>query len=279
MAIKDEVAKNIFGSNTRAKLFRLFLTNPDEGYYVRQITRLIDEQINSVRRELNNLEEIKLLTKRDKDNKLYYKLNPRFRHLDSFMALYGQEVVCEDCNQSKSVVAKPATTLKSKPAKTKAKPSAAKVKTPEEAKATSQEPDFFEESIESAEIGDQTPVDLVELEPTNLITLAAEQWPIWLNELRAVLDCLIFVGGLVQGGSGELDLVIIGDNSNRQLTNWMNKVESTYAHPIHYTCLSPEEFKYRLQIKDQFVLNLLGQQPKVVLANQPEYYRLLEEKL
>lgn len=272
MAIKDEVAKNIFGSNTRAKLFRLFLTNPDEGYYVRQITRLIDEQINSVRRELNNLEEIKLLTKRDKDNKLYYKLNPRFRHLDSFMALYGQEVICEECNEPKAgATAKPAS--KAKKAKPRSSASKAKIK----AKASDQNKLESELAEGVQDLAAVETVDLPELESTSLITLAADRWPVWLNEQRSVLDCLIFIGNLVQGGSGDLDLVIVGDNSDRRVTDWMNKVESTYDLPIHYACLSPEEFRYRLQIKDQFVLELLDQNPKVVLANQPEYYRLLEE--
>ena len=45
----------LFGSKTRVKLLHLFLNNPGKSFYVREITRKIDEQINSVRRELSNM--------------------------------------------------------------------------------------------------------------------------------------------------------------------------------------------------------------------------------
>ena len=47
--------EQLFGSHTRTKLLKLFLTNPGEAYFIRELTRKIDTQINSVRRELKNL--------------------------------------------------------------------------------------------------------------------------------------------------------------------------------------------------------------------------------
>ncbi len=47
--------EQLFGSRTRTKLLKLFLTNPDEAFFIRELTRKIDTQINSVRRELKNL--------------------------------------------------------------------------------------------------------------------------------------------------------------------------------------------------------------------------------
>ena len=52
----------LFGSKTRVKLMHLFLNNPGKSFYVREITRLIDEQINSVRRELANMLEVGVIT-------------------------------------------------------------------------------------------------------------------------------------------------------------------------------------------------------------------------
>ena len=40
--------EKLFGSKTRTKLLGLFFENPDKSYYVREITRVIGEQINSV---------------------------------------------------------------------------------------------------------------------------------------------------------------------------------------------------------------------------------------
>ncbi len=49
--------EQLFGSRTRTKLLRLFLMNPERAFFIRELTRLIDTQINSVRRELQNLLE------------------------------------------------------------------------------------------------------------------------------------------------------------------------------------------------------------------------------
>ncbi|MBI4239854.1 hypothetical protein HY620_02620 [Candidatus Uhrbacteria bacterium] len=53
--------EQLFGSKTRTKLLRLFLLNPDEAFFIRELTRKIDTQINSVRRELQNLYECDIL--------------------------------------------------------------------------------------------------------------------------------------------------------------------------------------------------------------------------
>ena len=65
----------LFGSKTRAKLLGLFFDNPEKSYYVREITRVIEEQINSVRRELNNLSALGLVKTENYENKVYYSAN------------------------------------------------------------------------------------------------------------------------------------------------------------------------------------------------------------
>ncbi len=47
--------EQLFGSKTRTRLLKLFLLNPSEAFFIRELTRKIDTQINSVRRELQNL--------------------------------------------------------------------------------------------------------------------------------------------------------------------------------------------------------------------------------
>ncbi len=46
---------HLFGSKTRVALLRLFFDNPDQPFFVRELTRELGAQINSVRRELENL--------------------------------------------------------------------------------------------------------------------------------------------------------------------------------------------------------------------------------
>ncbi|MBI3626801.1 hypothetical protein HY224_02040 [Candidatus Uhrbacteria bacterium] len=53
--------EHLFGSRTRVKLLSLFLMNPQRPFFVRELTREIEAQINSVRRELLNLAKLGLI--------------------------------------------------------------------------------------------------------------------------------------------------------------------------------------------------------------------------
>ncbi|HEU4830590.1 MAG TPA: hypothetical protein VFS65_00260, partial [Candidatus Saccharimonadales bacterium] len=79
----------LFGSKTRVKLLHLFLNNPGQSFYVREITRKIDEQINSVRRELSNMLNIGVITSDSADNKLYYEVNQRYEYYVPLRAIFG----------------------------------------------------------------------------------------------------------------------------------------------------------------------------------------------
>ncbi|MEK7652866.1 MAG: hypothetical protein AAB358_00060 [Patescibacteria group bacterium] len=91
--------EQLFGSKSRVFLLRLFLNNPEQFYFIREISRNLNLHLNSVRRELENLERIGIVsshTKKDlerelgkklHDNKKYYKLNTNFVFLDELKAL------------------------------------------------------------------------------------------------------------------------------------------------------------------------------------------------
>lgn len=112
--------EQLFGSRTRARLLTLFLEHADRPFYVRELTRRIDAQLNSVRRELKNLVDIGVVLEvegkiipteaKDKDdddgaevkgeNKKFYKVNvafPLFEDLRAVMrkaaVLMNQEIV------------------------------------------------------------------------------------------------------------------------------------------------------------------------------------------
>ena len=53
--------EQLFGSKTRVKLLRIFLNNPSQPYYLRELARHLKTQLNSVRREVNNLEKIGII--------------------------------------------------------------------------------------------------------------------------------------------------------------------------------------------------------------------------
>ena len=79
--------KKIFGSGARVKLLQQFLLNPGNEFFIRQLTRILDEQINSLRRELENLESVGMLKSREKNRKKYYRINPHFSLLHELTSI------------------------------------------------------------------------------------------------------------------------------------------------------------------------------------------------
>lgn len=87
--------EQLFGSKTRVKLLQLFYGNPNRSFYVREITRKIDEQINSVRRELSNLQSIGIITSEtnNNDNRLYYEVNQKYDLYAPLAQMFGGAAV------------------------------------------------------------------------------------------------------------------------------------------------------------------------------------------
>ncbi len=93
--------EKLFGSNSRVKILKLFLLNPAEKFFIRQLSRDLKLQLNSVRRELENLEKFGILTSDMKNEeegkgkkeiaggqeKKYFRANPNFVLFDEIKAL------------------------------------------------------------------------------------------------------------------------------------------------------------------------------------------------
>ncbi|MDB5164369.1 MAG: putative transcriptional regulator [Candidatus Saccharibacteria bacterium] len=84
--------EQLFGSKTRVKLLQLFYSNPNRSFYVREITRKIDEQINSVRRELANLLSIGIISSDTNNNRLYYEVNQKYDYYEQLGDIFGKGV-------------------------------------------------------------------------------------------------------------------------------------------------------------------------------------------
>ena len=92
------MVEQLFGSKTRVKLLQLFYSNPNRSFYVREITRKIDEQINSVRRELSNLLNVGIISSENTNNRLYYEVNKSFQFYEPLSQIFasGSAVSSED---------------------------------------------------------------------------------------------------------------------------------------------------------------------------------------
>ncbi len=100
--------EQLFGSKTRVKLLALLLDVPERSYYVREITRKIDAQLNSVRRELQNLVQLGIVLevegkmfdnesegtgKKSDEKKKYYQANKQFVFFDELRSIMKKSAV------------------------------------------------------------------------------------------------------------------------------------------------------------------------------------------
>lgn len=189
----------LFGSKTRVKLLQLFFTNPNRPFYVREITRKIEEQINSVRRELANLLDIGIISSENTNNRLYYEVNQTYQYYPALAAMFG----------------------------------AAKL-SPKKAKAAEQD-----DSSDTSEFRSLGRVELA-----------------------------IYTGQFTRDESSGIDLLIVGDVSQKQLQKFINDLEQKEAKEVRYTLMPLKEFKYRLQINDRFLSNILSSKKQVAVDRQ-----------
>jgi predicted nucleotidyltransferase len=65
----------LFSSKARVEILKLFLFNPDNSFYQRQISHLSHQPIRGVQREVDKLYRIGVLEKSEQGNRIYYKVN------------------------------------------------------------------------------------------------------------------------------------------------------------------------------------------------------------
>lgn len=95
MAQKSFPLEKIFGSRTRVKIITLFTTGVKRPYFVREITRTVNERLNAVRRELLILEKVGMLATYEEKRRKYYTLDesfPLYKELASIMQKSGPGV-------------------------------------------------------------------------------------------------------------------------------------------------------------------------------------------
>ncbi len=101
------MVEQLFGSKTRVKLLKLFYSNPNRSFYVREITRKIGEQINSVRRELSNLLSIGIISSDTTNNRLYYEVNQSYEFYEPLASMFGGKVATKP-GKTKAKIQEPA---------------------------------------------------------------------------------------------------------------------------------------------------------------------------
>lgn len=195
--------EQLFGSKTRVKLLQLFYSNPSRAFYVREITRKVDEQINSVRRELANLLSIGIITSESTNNRLYYEVNQKYEHYKALAYIFGGKAVKTDKKSKK--------------------------------------PDTAEE-------------DMIVEHPLSQDIQSLGQ-----------VDLALLTGAFTRDQSAGVDVLLVGDLNQAKLAKFMHGLEEDEGRELRYTVLSASNFKYRQQINDKFITNVLGAKMQVIL--------------
>ena len=176
--------EKLFGSKTRAKLLKLFFENPEKSFYVREMTRVIDEQINSVRRELLNLEGIGIIKNETFDNKVYYSANNKHPFYRPMIDIFSKKI----------------------------------------------------DTVRDKDIKETT-------------------WECYCRPVKNYLKGLVVTNRLP--GQDGVDLLIIGNDKTKKLTRWAEVVEKKQGKPLNYVIMSPDDFSYRKNVRDRFVMEIL----------------------
>lgn len=82
----------LFGSKTRTKLLEKFFLEYEswnnDWFHMRALSRDLEEQINSIKRELDSLEELNILKSREEAKKKFFYLNKNFLLLEEFKNIF-----------------------------------------------------------------------------------------------------------------------------------------------------------------------------------------------
>jgi hypothetical protein len=187
----------LFGSHSRVKILKAFLFHPEERYYIRQLSRDLDLQVNSVRRELENLEEFGLLVSEmggaenvdgeEKSDKKYFRVNKSFPLFEDVKGLIIKSQLLHKDDFSK---------------------------------------------------------DLLKAGSIKLLILAG----VFVNDFKSPTDVLI-----------------VGKVNKDRLLKVIRDLEKELGREVNFTLLTATEFKYRRDIADIFLYDLLEKEKIIVI--------------
>lgn len=181
--------KHLFTSKARVKLLSIFLLKPDEEYFVRELTRELGEQINSVRRELDNLKKMGLLKSRSSNRRKFYAVNKDF-------VLFPE---------LRSII------LKANPG----------------------------------------------------VGALVKQ----ISKLGTV--DFVLVSGVFLQKESPVDLLVVGELNKEKLEKHLDTLEA--QEPIRFSVLRKEDFLYRIQCQDKFILGLVGDPSNMIVVNHLKF--------
>jgi hypothetical protein len=83
--------KNLFISKVRVRILEQYMLDLNASFHVRGLVRVLDEEINAVRRELLNLQDSGLLYSKKDGNKLVYRINKKCAIIPELRSMFYKE--------------------------------------------------------------------------------------------------------------------------------------------------------------------------------------------
>jgi hypothetical protein len=80
----------IITSKARRAVLQLFFQSPQDTYYLRDIVRRTDEEVNAIKRELDIMVEGKVLESERRLNKVFFRLNKNYIFYDEFLRIFAK---------------------------------------------------------------------------------------------------------------------------------------------------------------------------------------------
>ena len=186
-------------SKVRVKLLQLFFEDPSEMWYVREITRKVDEEINAVRRELERMSAAGMVRSEDRGNRKYFSLNHAYDFYPELMRLVAK----------------------------------------------------------TAGLG-------LEIKKN--------------RKKLGTVKYVMFTGKFSkheQHRHDEVEILVVGDIVLPEMAALVREEEKKRGHEINYTVMAEEEFEFRKNRRDPFLLGILELPRVMVIGNEEE---MLERK-
>ncbi len=219
---------NLLGSKARVKILKLFLLNSNESYYIRQIARDLDLQVNSVRRELENLEQFGLL-----------------------MTNFSTEKKSEDLFNNK------------KKTKSGDENRLDKIESLEK-KASKKESNKQEKKYYQLNKNFVLYNEIKALIAKSQILASKD----FIKNLKKIAQpkYLALTGAFVNENF-PVDMVIVGKVNKTKFKKIVSDLEKEVGKEINYTIMNQKEFNYRREITDVFIYNVMEAKKMVLIDN------------
>ena len=191
----------LFSSRARVEILKLFLFNPDNSFYQRQVSNLTNQSIRGVQRELENLQKIGLLKGTNQGNRIYYKVNK----------------LCPIFEELKNILFKIA--------------------------------------------------GIAEVLKRNISG----------NRIKIAF----IYGSYARGGEGfssDIDLMVIGDISSKELSSMLSKPKKELMREINYAVFPAKEFIDRVRRKDHFLNSVLKDKKIFIIGDENELKAVIKSR-